>query len=191
MMARRADTRGNARKATGWRQAIRLRRCGEVHRAAGGAYVVWGSAALASSSVQGGTYLLKNNRSDACIAHLGRLSQAREGVALDELGPLLWRVRQSAACVEWTAVLSEELARQRRGGGRGRGGGGAGNGAGAHRQKWKMKPAQRAALGLLLRKQASQRALFWERKTLLFGRPVQIWPRTDLIGFFFVSFRKI
>ena len=57
LMARRAETRVNARRATGWRQAIRLRRCGEVHRAAGGAYVVWGSAALASSSVQGATYL--------------------------------------------------------------------------------------------------------------------------------------
>ena len=56
LMARRAETRVNARKATGWRQAIRLRRCGEVHRAAGGAYVVWGTAALARGSVQGGTY---------------------------------------------------------------------------------------------------------------------------------------
>ena len=136
-------------------------------------------------------YLQKSARLELCIAHLSQLGRGVQGVALDEVGPLVWRVRPSAACVEWTAVLSEELARQRRGGGRGRGGGGAGNGAGAHRQKWKMKPAQRAALGLLLRKQASQRALFWERKTLLFGRPVQIWPRTDLIGFFFVSFRKI
>ena len=57
LMARRAGTRVNARRATGWRQAIRLRRCGEVHRAAGGAYVVWGREALASGGAWMAAYL--------------------------------------------------------------------------------------------------------------------------------------
>ena len=50
-----------------------------------------------------------------------------------------------------------------------------------------MKPAQRAALGLLLRKPASKRALFWERKTLLFANFGEARPDFWLIEITFVT----